>query len=112
MSEAHDGRLGVVHDQVVEGGGDGLHELGVLDWIVLINDSIVSLTFQFRGNLVVSKMIFMSDSTAWWVSLLMLKIQLVEPVPVEMQRPLFRDLKIGSLSILTNKRHGDGFLPT
>ena len=40
-------------------------------------------------------MIFMSDST----SLLMLKIQLVEPVPVEMQRPLFRDLNIGSLSI-------------
>ena len=37
------------------------------------------VTFQLSGNLVVSKVILSKLSTAWWVSLLMLKIQLVEP---------------------------------
>ena len=37
------------------------------------------VTFQLRGNLVVWKVILSKLSTAWWVSLLMLKIQLVEP---------------------------------
>ena len=41
---------------------------------------MTQVTFQLRGNLVVSKVILSKLSTAWWVSLLMLNIQLVEPV--------------------------------
>jgi hypothetical protein len=69
------------------------------------------VTFQLRGNLVVSKVILSNLFTAWCVSLLMLKIQLVEPaqihkmtsdgmisdilpVPVAIQRPLLRSWSI------------------
>ena len=71
--------LRVMHQLVVELGGDGVHQPVVLNSHYVAGVGLDQVTFQLRGNLVVSKVILSKLSTAWWVSLLMLNIQLVEP---------------------------------
>ena len=71
--------LRVMHQLVVELGGDRVHQPVVLNSHYVASVGHDQVTFQLRGNLVVWKVILSKLSTAWWVSLLMLKIQLVEP---------------------------------
>ena len=55
------------------------------------------------GYLVTSKTILRMASTLWWVNLLILKVQDVEPVPVEIHNPEFRVFMTGSSSNLTSR---------
>ena len=68
-----------MHQLVVELRGDRVHQPVILNSHFVAGAGHDQVTFQLRGNLVVSKVILSKLSTAWWVSLLMLKIQLVEP---------------------------------
>ena len=74
--------LGVMDQLVVELGGDWVHQSVVLNSHYVTDVGHDQVTFQLRGNLVVSNVILSKLSTAWWVSLLMLNIQLVEPAQI------------------------------